>query len=236
MTRHSRCSRRPACRWCGIGSAAGKKTLPQRWSPCSGRWCSRACPPPSRTNQSTAWCGSAYPRLSKRTRPGATTRPCSMASAPHSAASQPVLDGLSADFGGLLVAEQARGDFELAVGAHWDATFGPVVMVGHGGVLVEAYQDMQFLLAPFTRAQALAAIARLRVARGFAATRGLPAVDLHALAAMLVTLGQWFVQQQGAFSSIDANPVLVSRTAAPVLVDAVVIPCAGARAERIRSH
>ncbi|MCW5286966.1 acetate--CoA ligase family protein [Verminephrobacter eiseniae] len=149
---------------------------------------------------------------------------------------QTVLDGLGADFGGLLVAEQARGDFELAVGAHWDATFGPVVMVGHGGVLVEAYQDMQFLLAPFTRAQALAAIARLRVARGFAATRGLPAVDLHALAAMLVTLGQWFVQQQGAFSSIDANPVLVSRTAAPVLVDAVVIPCAGARAERIRSH
>ncbi|MCW5235721.1 acetate--CoA ligase family protein [Verminephrobacter eiseniae] len=149
---------------------------------------------------------------------------------------QTVLDGLNADFGGLLVAEQARGDFELAVGAHWDATFGPVVMVGHGGVLVEAYQDMQFLLAPFTRAQALAAIARLRVARGFAATRGLPAVDLQALAAMLVTLGQWFVQQQGAFSSIDANPVLVSRTAAPVLVDAVVIPCAGARAGRIRSH
>src|SRR6218665_2879019 len=74
------------------------------------------------------------------------------------------------------------------------------------------------------------------VAGGFGGRRGLPAVDLQALAAMLVTLGQWFVQQQGAFSSIDANPVLVSRTAAPVLVDAVVIPCAGARAERIRSH
>lgn len=137
---------------------------------------------------------------------------------------QSILDGLKADFGGLLVAEQSRGDFELAVGAHWDATFGPVVMVGRGGVLVEAYRDMQFLVAPFTEAQALAAIGRLTVARGFAATRGLPAVDTRALAAMLVTLGEWFAQQQGAFLSVDANPVLVSRTAAPVLVDAVVIP------------
>src|SRR6218665_2864673 len=74
------------------------------------------------------------------------------------------------------------------------------------------------------------------VGGGFGAAWGVPAVDLQALAAMLVTLGQWFVQQQGAFSSIDPNPVLVSRTAAPVLVDTVVIPCAGARAGRIRSH
>lgn len=134
------------------------------------------------------------------------------------------LAGLGADFGGLLVAEQSRADFELAIGAHWDAAFGPVVMVGRGGVLVEAYQDMQFLVAPFTAAQARQAIGRLQVARGFAATRGLQAVDIDALAAMLVQLGDWFAGQAGRIVSVDANPVLVTRGAAPVLVDAVVIP------------
>ena len=49
-------------------------------------------------------------------------------------------------------------------------------------------------------------------------------MDIDALAVMLVQLGDWFAGQAGRIVSVDANPVLVTRGAAPVLVDAVVIP------------
>lgn len=125
--------------------------------------------------------------------------------------------------GGLLLGAQHRADFELALGAHVDAEFGVVVMVGQGGVLVEALRDVQFLIAPFSAQQALDAIARLAIAPAFAAVRGMPAVELQAVAAMMVRLGEWMLAQGGRVQSVDANPVLVARGAqAPVIVDAVV--------------
>jgi acyl-CoA synthetase (NDP forming) len=138
------------------------------------------------------------------------------------------------EHGGVLIARQHKGAFELAVGAHRDPVYGPVVMIGQGGVLVEALDDVQFLPAPFSAAQAREAIARLHIARAFGAVRGMPAVDVERLAAMLVALGDWFAgsgagreaaREAGrAAESVDANPVIVPRgDAAPVIVDAVVV-------------
>lgn len=135
-----------------------------------------------------------------------------------------ILDRLGVRHGGVLLARQHKGAFELAVGAHLDAIYGPVVMVGQGGVLVEALDDVQFLLAPFTAAQAREAIARLHIARAFGPVRGMEAVDVDRLAALLVRLGDWFAAANGRIVSVDANPVIVARgDAAPVLVDAVVM-------------
>ncbi|CAG9175703.1 acetate--CoA ligase family protein [Cupriavidus respiraculi] len=135
-----------------------------------------------------------------------------------------ILHRLGVRHGGVLLARQHKGAFELAVGAHLDAIYGPVVMVGHGGVLVEALDDVQFLLAPFTVAQAREAIGRLHIARAFGPVRGMEAVDVDRLAALLVRLGDWFAGANGRVASVDANPVIVPRgDAAPVLVDAVVI-------------
>lgn len=133
------------------------------------------------------------------------------------------LRGLGAQDGGLLLGAQHKADFELALGAHVDAEFGVAVMIGQGGVLVETLRDVQFLVAPFGRAQALAAIERLAIAPAFAAVRGMPAVALEPLADMMVRLGDWVLSQAGQVQSVDANPVLVARGAqAPVIVDAVV--------------
>ena len=135
-----------------------------------------------------------------------------------------ILDRLSARNDGVLLARQSKGDFELAVGAHVDPVFGPVVMVSHGGVLIEALADAQFLLPPFSAAEAIAAIGRLRVARLMGAVRGMPAVDLTRLAGMLVALGDCIAAPDGQVVSVDANPLIVSRgDIAPVVVDAVVI-------------
>ncbi|MBO4119309.1 acetate--CoA ligase family protein [Cupriavidus gilardii] len=140
------------------------------------------------------------------------------------------------EHGGVLIARQHKGAFELAVGAHRDPVYGPVVMIGQGGVLVEALDDVQFLPAPFSAAQAREAIARLHIARAFGAVRGMPAVDVERLAAMLVALGDWFAGSEAgrAAESVDANPVIVPRgDAAPVIVDAVVVrSAAGEGAKR----
>jgi acyl-CoA synthetase (NDP forming) len=134
------------------------------------------------------------------------------------------LDRLQVHNGGLLLARQQRGHFELAIGAHLDPDYGPVVMVGQGGVLVEALKDVQFLIAPFSAGQAVDALLRLGIAPAFGEVRGMPPVNLHRIAAMLVSLGDWFMRQQGAVVSVDANPVIVARgEASPVIVDAVVI-------------
>ncbi len=130
------------------------------------------------------------------------------------------------EHGGVLIARQHKGAFELAIGAHRDPVYGPVVMIGQGGVLVEALDDVQFLPAPFSAAQAREAIGRLHIARAFGAVRGMPAVDAERLAAMLVALGDWFAGSEAgrAAESVDANPVIVARgDAAPVIVDAVVV-------------
>lgn len=130
---------------------------------------------------------------------------------------------LGAHDGGLLLGAQHKADFELALGAHIDPEFGVTVMVGQGGVLVETLRDVQFLVAPFSRAQALDAIGRLAIAPAFAAVRGMPAVALEPLADMMVRLGEWMLGQSGHIQSVDANPVLIARgTQGPVIVDALV--------------
>jgi len=114
---------------------------------------------------------------------------------------------------------QALVDAAQAAEPAWQA-LGPQ---GRTGVLVEALRDVQFLVAPFSARQALDALARLSIALAFAAVRGMPAVELDAVAAMMVRLGDWMLAQGGRVQSVDANPVLVARGAqAPVIVDAVV--------------
>jgi acyl-CoA synthetase (NDP forming) len=78
---------------------------------------------------------------------------------------------------GVLVARHASGRRELALGARLDALFGPVVMVGDGGIYLEALKDFRLLLPPFTRDDVLEALAGLRMAPLLGALRGQPALD-----------------------------------------------------------
>lgn len=124
----------------------------------------------------------------------------------------------------VLVARQVRGDFELALGAHIDALLGPVVMVAHGGVLIEALEDRQFLLAPFSADEARSAIGRLHVARLFGAQRGMPAVDIDALVQAMLKVSALITRADTPVVSLDMNPVIVGRgDRAPVIVDAVAV-------------
>jgi len=121
---------------------------------------------------------------------------------------------LGARFEGVVVARRAHGGRELALGARIDAAFGPLVLVGDGGIYLEALKDFRLLLPPFTPDEVIEKVSRLHVAPLMAAQRGRPASDLRAFAAMAVSLGEAMLEWDGEVASVDVNPVAVFETGA----------------------
>ena len=128
---------------------------------------------------------------------------------------------LGATFEGVIVARRARGFRELALGARVDPAFGPVVLVGDGGIYLEALKDFRLLLPPFGEEEVLRKLGELRIAPLLGALRGQPARDVRAFARMAVQLGEAIVAWDGTVASVDVNPVAVFETGALAL-DALV--------------
>jgi acetate---CoA ligase (ADP-forming) len=130
---------------------------------------------------------------------------------------------LGAKFDGVIVARQAAKGRELALGARLDPQFGPVVLVGDGGIYLETLKDFRLLLPSFTEEEVAQKLGELRVAPLLAAVRGQPARDVAAFAAMAVRLGEAMLRWDGSVASVDINPVIVFETGAGALaVDALV--------------
>ena len=119
------------------------------------------------------------------------------------------LASMDARFEGVIVARMAKKGRELALGARVDPQFGPVVMIGDGGIYLEALKDFVLLLPPFDEAEARAALSRLRTAPLLAGVRGEAPRDLDAVARMAVRLGAAIVAWRARVASIDVNPVMV---------------------------
>lgn len=110
---------------------------------------------------------------------------------------------------------------ELICGCVQDAQFGPVLMFGAGGVMVEVMQDRVLLLPPLSPMLAMDRIRRTRIHRALLGTRHLPAADLDALAEVLVRLGD-LVLAVPEILELDINPL--AATAAGVLaLDARIV-------------
>jgi acyl-CoA synthetase (NDP forming) len=121
-----------------------------------------------------------------------------------------------ADGAAVLVQPQREG-VELVIGAVRDPEFGPVVMAGLGGVLVEARRDVQLAVAPIDEAQAHDMLRSLRGAAVFTGPRSGPVVDLAPVAAMIVAVGD-LMAGHPEIAELDLNPVLVG-AGPPVAVD-----------------
>jgi len=131
---------------------------------------------------------------------------------------------LGAVFEGVIVARRARRGRELALGARLDAQFGPVVLVGDGGIYLEALGDFRLLLPPFTESEVLEKLGELRIAPLLGALRGQAARDTPAFARMAVRLGEAMLSSKGAVAAVDINPVAVFETGAGAsALDALVI-------------
>lgn len=110
---------------------------------------------------------------------------------------------------------------ELIVGAHRDASFGPVVMVGAGGVATEFHRDTTLELAPVDIDQALAMVRRLRCAPLLDGWRGRPAVDVRGVAEVIVAVSE-LITARADIAELELNPVRVTADG-PLAVDALVV-------------
>ena len=115
-----------------------------------------------------------------------------------------------AEGAGVLLQRQHEG-FELLVGGLRDPEFGPVVMTGLGGVLVEAWRDVQMAVAPVGEAEAVALLRSLRGAAIFSGLRGSPPVDLGPVADVIVRISDLMVGNP-KIAELDLNPVLAGAT------------------------
>jgi acyl-CoA synthetase (NDP forming) len=134
----------------------------------------------------------------------------------------------------LLVAEMVAGDRELIAGLVVDAQFGPMVMLGLGGVSAEALDDVVFRPAPLDAVEADAMLDELRSRALFAEFRGQPALSRQHLIDALIALGQ-LAESVPEIGGVDINPMIVDGRGIPVAVDALVVldTQAGAVPERV---
>jgi acyl-CoA synthetase (NDP forming) len=107
------------------------------------------------------------------------------------------------------------------VGVAQDQLFGPVVMLGLGGVLVEVLGDVTFRIPPFGRADASAMINELKGAALLERNRS----DLQALVDVLMSVQQLALDLSQDVAELDINPLLVrSAGLGAVALDALVVP------------
>ena len=125
---------------------------------------------------------------------------------------------------GVLVQPMAPPGRELIVGVKRDATFGPMLMVGLGGVHVEAFKDVALAPLPLAERDARDMLASLRGASLLGAFRGQPAGDVDALVELMVRLGRLAADHADTIAEIDLNPVLVHEQGKGVsVVDALIV-------------
>ena len=113
-----------------------------------------------------------------------------------------------AEICGVLVCRQAEPGLEVIVGALQDALFGPTMMFGLGGVLVEVLKDVSFRVAPLDRQEAEAMLKEIQGYPLLKGVRGQPGVDIHALADLLVKVAQ-MITEHHEVRELDLNPVRV---------------------------
>ena len=129
---------------------------------------------------------------------------------------------------GVLVQPMAQPGREVLLGIKRDATFGPMLMVGLGGVQVEVYKDVVLAPLPLSRPEARDMVAGLQGAQLLGAFRGRPEADVDALAELMVRLAQFASNHAAEIDSIDLNPVIVHDKSNGVsVVDALIVRSVG---------
>src|ERR1019366_4777062 len=102
-----------------------------------------------------------------------------------------------------------RSGYELSLGSSVDPQFGPVIVFGAGGDLVDVFRDRALALPPLTVNLARLAVERTKIRAALLGVRGRPAVDIQALELLIVRFSQ-LVAEHPRIKEIDINPLLVS--------------------------
>jgi acyl-CoA synthetase (NDP forming) len=131
---------------------------------------------------------------------------------------------LDVEIRGVLVQAMAPPGLELIVGVRRDPVFGPLLMVGLGGTLVEVLRDVAWSALPLDASQARQLLTRLRGQALLEGVRGSAPYDSEALIDLMVRVGEFAIDFADEIAEIDLNPVIVhTRGAGLSVVDAWMI-------------
>jgi len=127
-----------------------------------------------------------------------------------------------ADISGIFVEKMYTQGQEVILGMQRDPRFGPLMMFGMGGQLVDVLRDVVFYPAPLTADEAKEMLVRTRTYHVLTGTRGQEGVDIDAIAEGLQRLSQ-LVTEFSQIKEIDINPYIVGREGTtPIAVDAMM--------------
>jgi acyl-CoA synthetase (NDP forming) len=123
---------------------------------------------------------------------------------------------------GVLVCETAGEGIEMVVGISHDELFGPVVMVGSGGIFLEIFEDVSFRVPPFSREEAARMVRELKGFPLLEGARGAPPADVDAFVDVVMKVQRLALDLAGDLGELDINPLRVSPIGA-VALDALAV-------------
>lgn len=131
----------------------------------------------------------------------------------------------AARIAGVLVAQMAQSGTELILGTMRDPVFGPVVMVGLGGIFAEVLRDVALQPAPVSEQQAVRMLRSLKAFVLLDGARGRPRADVAAAARAVAALSRFAAQHADSVAEIDINPLVVlDQGQGAFALDALLVP------------
>jgi len=125
---------------------------------------------------------------------------------------------------GVLVGPMAKKGVEIIIGTMLDTTFGPMIMVGLGGITTELFRDVIYRPAPVSATEASAMLTELKAAPLLNGFRGAAKADIPALSQLISQVSVLAARYSGEISEIEINPVLVHPEGqGTTIVDALVV-------------
>jgi acyl-CoA synthetase (NDP forming) len=125
---------------------------------------------------------------------------------------------------GVLVQAMAQRGIEMILGITRDPAFGPMLMVGLGGIHVEVLKDVAFAPVPLGPDEALSLLSELRGAAILDGVRGAKPADKQALAGLMGALSRFAADHADSVAEIDLNPVIVHPAGEGLtVVDALIV-------------
>ena len=122
---------------------------------------------------------------------------------------------------GVLIEKMGAPGLELVVGARRDAQWGPVVLIGLGGIWIEVLKDVRLLSAHADVPKIIEEMRLLKAAKVFEGLRGNPPIDVEAVAAVAAKVGQLMLEQP-ALAEVDVNP-LIAYSSGVLALDALLV-------------
>lgn len=114
-----------------------------------------------------------------------------------------------AKINGILMTPMMKTGIEMIVGVNNDAQFGPMVMVGLGGIFVEIFKDTSLYPVPLNKAEALNMLKELKTFKLLQGYRGSMPADIDALCDVIVSIGKFASHNKDKLKELDINPIFV---------------------------